>query len=180
MAAPDSRWWLSNGILYALLVLGLVAGLVATFTDGRAEPSFLWFVDDELIVCRTWGPFDEPPRETYRFTRIEAFEVASDAFEPTKRVVRIRFDQLNLNIPLQSDLVVDDLGAYVDDLNRWLMRVKAGDVSARCWYVQPALLIDSLSWAVAVPAWLILFALIGMRMRRRQELRARRPRDDAS
>ena len=167
MAAPDSRWWLSNGFLYALLVVGLAGGLAATVTDGRAEPSFLWFVDGELVVCRTWGPFDEPLRETYKFARIEAFEVASDAYDPTRRVVRIRFDQLNLNIPLQSDLLIDDLGAYVDDLNRWLERVKGGDAAARCWYVQTALLIDLLSWAVALPAWITLFALIGIRMRRR-------------
>ena len=166
VAVRDSRWWTSNVFLYALLAVGLVAGLATAVVDGSARPSFLWVVDGELIVCRTWGPFDEPLRETYRYERIESFEVASDVDDPEKAVVRIRFDQLDFNIPLQSDLVLGDLPAYVEKLNRWLAKVKAGDSTARCWQIQPALVIDLLSLVVAVPAWILLFVLIAVRLRR--------------
>jgi hypothetical protein len=166
VAVRDSRWWTSNVFLYALLAVGLGAGLAAAVVDGSARPSFLWFVDGELIVCRTWGPFGEPLRETYRYARIESFEVASDIHVPDRSVVRIRFDQLDFNIPLQSDLVISDLPAYVEKLNRWLSQVKAGDSTARCWQIRPALVLDLLSLVVALPAWVLLFVLIALRSRR--------------
>jgi hypothetical protein len=167
VAVRDSNWWTSTVFLYTLLAVGLVAGLVTAVVDGSTRPSFLWFVDGDLIVCRTWGPFDDPLRETYRYSRIESFEVASDVNDPGKAVVRIRFDQLDFNIPLQSDQVVGDLPAYVEKLNRWLAKVKAGDATARCWQIQPALVLDLVSSVVAVSVWILLFVLIAVRSRRR-------------
>ena len=166
MATRDSRWWMSNSFLYTLLFVGLVTGLAAAVVDGLAQPSFLWFVEGDLIVCRTWGPFEEPLRETYKFERIEAFEVAADVYDPAKRVVRIRFDQLNLNIPVQNEMVIDDLPGYVDKLNKWLTRVKTGESNARCLQIQPVLILVLVSMVVAVAAWVILFLLIWARGRK--------------
>lgn len=166
MATRDSRWWMSNSFLYPLLAIGLVTGLASVVVDGLAEPSFLWFVEGELIVCRTWGPFEEPLRDTYKYHRIEAFEVAADIYDPATRVVRIRFDRLNLNIPVQNETVVKDLPGYVDKLNRWLTRVKAGESSARCRQIQPLLVLDLVSMVVAVAAWVVLFSLIWARGRK--------------
>lgn len=166
VATRDSRWWTSNSFLYTLLAVGLVTGLSATMIEGLAKPSFLWFVEGELIVCRTWGPFEEPLRDTYKYERIEVFEVAADIYDPDKRVVRIRFDRLNLNIPVQNETVVDDLPGYVAKLNRWLTRVKDGESSARCWQIQPMLTFNLVLAVIAVAAWVILFSLIFVRTRK--------------
>ena len=157
---------MSNTFLYMLLAVGLVTGLAATVVEGLAEPSFLWFVEGELIVCRTWGPFEEPLRDTYKYERIEAFEVAADIYDPAKRVVRIRFDRLNLNIPVQNETVIDDLPGYVEKLNQWLTRVKTGESRPRCWHIQPLLILDLLLMVIAVAAWVILFSLIFVRARK--------------
>lgn len=166
MATRDSRWWLSNPFLNTLLAVGLVTGLSAIMIEGLAKPSFLWFVEGELIVCRTWGPFEEPLRDTYKYERIEAFEMAADIYDPAERVVRIRFDRLNLNIPVQNETAVDGLSGYVEELNQWLAKVKAGESSARCWRIQPVLIFDLVLMVTSVAAWVILFSLIFIRTRK--------------
>ncbi len=146
--------------LFALLAAALLCSAATLIAERVQQPSHIWTVVGGTARCTVARPPFEVTQRTYDPALVRRVMAAEHRSVPGGQVVRFEMSGLNYHIPAQSSRTIPAFDRYVEDLDAFMARARAGDATARLVRWSRGLQVMVTGAVASVVLWTVLFALV--------------------
>lgn len=150
----------SRAGLFTLLAAAVLCSAVTLVAERVQAPSYYWSVEGGMVRCTAARPPFESADRTYDPARVRKVTGAVHDSIPGGKVVRFEMSGLNYHIPAQNSRGIPGFDRYVEDLDAFMARARAGDATARLRRLSRGLQVMTVGAVAAVVLWIAVFAAV--------------------